>query len=56
MYSNTAALASARVRNRASWTRSVLSAAKKLSMGALSKQFPRRLIEQRKPWRARIAW
>src|SRR3712207_1112142 len=36
MYSNTAALASARVRNRASWTRSVLSEAKKLSMGALT--------------------
>src|SRR3954469_23195158 len=43
MYSNTAARASARVRNRASWTRSVLSEAKKLSMGALSKQLPRRL-------------
>src|SRR3954452_21865415 len=45
MYSNTDARASARVRNRASWTRSVLSAAKKLSMGALSRQLPRRLID-----------
>src|SRR6185312_3520347 len=45
MYSNTAARASARVRNRASWTRSVLSEAKKLSMGALSRQLPRRLID-----------
>src|SRR3982751_931767 len=45
MYSNTAARASARVRNWASWTRSVLSAAKKLSMGALSRQLPRRLID-----------
>jgi hypothetical protein len=45
MYSNTAARASARVGNRASWTRSVLSEAKKLSMGALSRQLPRRLID-----------
>jgi len=36
MYSKTAARASARVRNRASWTHSVLSEAKKLSMGALT--------------------
>src|SRR4051812_4865710 len=55
MYSNTAARASARVRNRASWTRSVLSEAKKLSMGALSRQLPRRLIDCWMPWRASTA-
>src|SRR3982751_4181905 len=55
MYSNTAALASARVRNWASWTRSVLSEAKKLSMGALSKQLPRRLIDCWMPCRSRAA-
>src|SRR3954470_15376577 len=55
MYSNTAALASARVRNWASWTRSVLSEAKKLSMGALSKQLPRRLIDGWMPCRSSTA-
>src|ERR687898_2738213 len=55
MYSNTAAFASARVRNRASWTRSVLSEAKKLSMGALSKQLPRRLIDGWMPCRSSTA-
>src|SRR3954452_16919103 len=55
MYSNTAALASARVRNWASWTRSVLSEAKKLSMGALSKQLPRRLIDCWMPCRSSTA-
>jgi hypothetical protein len=55
MYSNTAALASARVRNWASWTRSVLSEAKKLSMGALSKQLPRRLIDGWIPCRSSTA-
>src|SRR3954468_21913355 len=55
MYSNTAARASARVRNRASWTPSVLSAAKKLSMGALSKQLPRRLIDCWMPCRSSTA-
>src|SRR3954464_13610912 len=55
MYSNTAARASARVRNRASWTRSVLSAAKKLSMGALSRQLPRRLIDCWIPCRSSTA-
>src|SRR5690349_7833104 len=55
MYSKTAARASARVRNRASWTRSVLSAAKKLSMGALSRQLPRRLIEGWMPCRSSTA-
>src|SRR3954454_16214150 len=55
MYSNTAALASARVRNWASWTRSVLSAAKKLCMGALSKQLPRRLIDCWMPCRSSTA-
>src|SRR5215203_504750 len=55
MYSNTAAFASARVRNRASWTRSVLSEAKKLSMGALSRQLPRRLIDCWIPCRSSTA-
>src|SRR3954447_12421239 len=55
MYSNTAARASARVRNWASWTCSVLSEAKKLSMGALSKQLPRRLIDGWMPCRSSIA-
>src|SRR5829696_3509947 len=55
MYSNTAARASARVRNWASWTRSVLSEAKKLSMGALSKQLPRRLIDGWIPCRSSTA-
>src|SRR5215204_2280865 len=55
MYSNTAARASARVRNWASWTRSVLSEAKKLSMGALSKQLPRRLIDCWMPCRSSTA-
>ena len=35
MYSNTAVFASSRVRKRTLWTCSVLSEAKKLSMGAL---------------------
>src|SRR4051812_17196838 len=55
MYSNTAARASARVRNWASWTCSVLSEAKKLSMGALSKQLPRRLIDCWMPCRSSTA-
>src|SRR3954453_14404822 len=55
MYSNTAARASARVRNRASWTRSVLSEAKKLSMGALSRQLPHRLIDGWIPCRSSTA-
>src|SRR3954467_11568427 len=55
MYSNTAARASARVRNRASWMRSVLSEAKKLSMGALSRQLPRRLIDYWIPCRSSTA-
>src|ERR671939_897591 len=55
MYSNTAALASARVRNWASWTRSVLSEAKKLSIGALSRQLPRRLMDCRMPCRSNTA-
>src|SRR5215208_3290332 len=55
MDSNTAAFASARVRNRASWTRSVLSEAKKLSMGALSRQLPRRLIDCWIPCRSSAA-
>src|SRR3954466_229199 len=55
MYSNTAARAFARVRNRASWMRSVLSEAKKLSMGALSKQLPRRLIDGWMPCRSSTA-
>src|SRR5215216_2578961 len=55
MYSNTAARASARVRNRASWTRSVLSEAKKLSTGALSRQLPRRLIDCWIPCRSSTA-
>jgi len=55
MYSNTAARASARVRNRASWTHSVLSEAKKLSMGALSRQLPRRLIDGWMPCRSSTA-
>src|SRR3954465_8549771 len=55
MYSKTAALASARVRNWAAWTRSVLSEAKKLSMGALSKQLPRRLIDGWMPCRSSTA-
>src|SRR5918995_6988472 len=55
MYSNTTALASARVRNRASWTRSVLSEAKKLSMGALSRQLPRRLMDDWMPCRSSTA-
>src|SRR3954467_3968051 len=40
MYSNTAVRASARLRKRAWWTCSFLSEAKKLSMGALSRQLP----------------
>src|SRR5829696_3369165 len=55
MYANTAARASARVRNRASWTRSVLSEAKELSMGALSRQLPRRLIDCWIPCRSSTA-
>src|ERR671926_87001 len=55
MYSNTAALASARVRNWAAWTHSVLSEAKKLSIGALSRQLPRRLIDCSIPCRSSTA-
>src|SRR3954466_11034040 len=55
MYSNTAARASARARHRAPWTRSVLSEAKKLSMGALSRQLPRRLIDGWIPCRSSTA-
>ena len=45
MYSNSAALASRRVENRVRCTSSVLRDPKKLSMGALSRQFPLRLME-----------
>src|SRR3954471_18436467 len=55
MYSKTAARASARVRNLASWTHSVLSEANKLSMGALSRQLPRRLIDCWIPCRSSTA-
>src|SRR3954454_22808238 len=55
MYSKTVARASARVRNLASWTHSVLSEAKKLSMGALSRQLPRRLIDGWMPCRSSTA-
>jgi len=55
MYSNTAALASSRVRKRTGWTCSVLSEAKKLSMGALSKQLPRRLMDCVMPCRSSTA-
>src|SRR5919202_1457576 len=55
MYSNTAALASARVRNWVGWTASVLSEAKKLSIGALSRQLPRRLMDWRMPCRSSTA-
>src|SRR6185312_7729154 len=55
MYSNTTARASARVRNWASWICSVLSDAKKLSMGALSRQLPRRLIDGWMPCRSSTA-
>src|SRR5918995_1474172 len=51
----TSPLASARVRNWASWTRSVLSEAKKLSMGALSRQLPRRLMDGWMPCRSSTA-
>jgi hypothetical protein len=37
------------------WTSSVLSEPKKLSMGALSRQFPLRLIDCTIPCRARMA-
>ena len=55
MDSKTAALACARVRNGASWTRSVVSEAKKLSMGALSRQLPRRLMDGWIPCRSSTA-
>src|SRR5215210_6383298 len=55
MYSNTAAFASSRVRKRTWWTCSVLSEAKKLSMGALSKQLPRRLMDWVMPCRSSTA-
>jgi hypothetical protein len=45
MYSNTAVFAASRVQKRTWWTCSVLSEAKKLSMGALSRQLPRRLMD-----------
>ena len=55
MYSNTAVLASSRVRKRTGWTCSVLSEAKKLSMGALSRQLPRRLMDWVMPCRSSTA-
>src|SRR4029079_2491543 len=55
MYSNTVAFASSRVRKRTWWTCSVLSEAKKLSMGALSRQLPRRLIDCWMPCRSSTA-
>src|SRR5215218_6534944 len=55
MYSNTAAFASSRVRKRTGWTCSVLSEAKKLSMGALSRQLPRRLMDCVMPCRSSSA-
>src|SRR3712207_5749422 len=55
MYSNTAARASSRVRKQSWWTCSVLSEAKKLSMGALSRQFPRRLMDCVMPCRSSTA-
>src|SRR5215208_952747 len=55
MYSNTAVFASSRVRKRTWWTCSVLSEAKKLSMGALSRQLPRRLMDWVMPCRSSTA-
>jgi len=51
-YSNIAAFASARVRKRTRWTCSFLSEAKKDSIGALSRQLPRRLIDCSIPCRS----
>ena len=51
MYSNSAALASRRVENRVRCTSSVLRDPKKLSIGALSRQCPLRLMEALMPWR-----
>jgi hypothetical protein len=45
MYSQSAALALRRVRTRFRWTSSFFSELKRLSMGAVSKQFPLRLME-----------
>src|SRR5215212_5541498 len=55
MYSNTAVFASSRVWKRTWWTCSVLSEAKKLSIGALSKQLPRRLMDWVMPCRSSTA-
>src|SRR5215210_364255 len=55
MYSNTAVFASSRVRKRTWWTCSVLSVAKKLSIGALSRQLPRRLMDCVMPCRSSSA-
>src|SRR5215212_7466314 len=55
MYSNTAVFAASRVRKRSWWTCSVLSEAKKLSMGALSRQLPRRLMDCVMPCRSSTA-
>jgi hypothetical protein len=56
MYSKIARRAVSRLGKLVRCTSSFLRLPKKLSMGALSRQFPRRLIEQRRPWRTRIAW
>src|SRR3954462_6315282 len=53
MDSKTAVRAWARVRKRAWWTCSFLSEAKKLSIGALSRQLPLRLMDRRMPCRSR---
>src|SRR3954470_15736536 len=55
MYSNTAVLASSRVRKRTWWTCSVLREAKKLSIGALSRQLLRRLMDCVMPCRSSTA-
>ena len=50
------ALASARVANISPRVSSFFSEAKKLSIGALSQQFARRLMLHTIPWPARSRW
>ena len=55
MYSKTARLAASRVGKVVRWTSSFFRLPKKLSIGALSRQSPLRLMDCVIPCRARIA-
>ena len=51
-----ACLACSRVAKRWPWTQAVFNRPQKLSMGELSQQLPLRLMDERMPQPANVAW